>query len=128
MFSYAASLGLLAASILSLSSAQLLVKWRFSVLEFASAGAAARSKWDSVLLMLQDVWLWGAGFLIVASALCWYLTLTRLPLSFMLPVAAITSPIVAVSAHLLLAEPLSGRQLAAILTIAAGVAWLGWEQ
>ena len=66
--------------------------------------------------------------LVVAGAICWYLALLRLPVSFMLPVAALIAPVTAVGANLFLGETLTVGKACAILTIMGGVIWLGTQQ
>jgi drug/metabolite transporter (DMT)-like permease len=126
MLTYRTAIVIFALGLVSIASSQLLVKWRFGVLGLESQP----KKWGLELLgaLLTDAWLWFAGLLIVASAISWYLALTRLPLTLMLPIAGIVPPIVAVGANQLLGEPLSGGQITAIAMIAIGVAWLGYQQ
>jgi drug/metabolite transporter (DMT)-like permease len=112
-------------SLAAIGGAQLLVKWRFGVLGF---DRGTRSFSDVLGVVLGDPGLWLAGVLIVVSALGWYVSLIRLPLSFMMPTAAIVAPLVALGAHLLLGETVKPGQMAAIAVIAAGVAWLGAQQ
>jgi hypothetical protein len=114
----------LAASIISLTASQLLVKWRFGAL---GLGGAREGSWCSLVpLVLSDAGLWLAGLLIVAGAAAWYLAMTRLPLTLMLPVGTFVSPLIVVGAHLLLGEPLRASQMAAILLVTLGVALLAY--
>lgn len=83
---------------------------------------------DAATRALSDPLTWVAGSLVVIGAGCWYLALTRLPLSLMLPVAGLVAPIVAIAAHFALGESLSIAKLAAIFVIAFGVIWLGFLQ
>lgn len=114
----------LAASLGTVAISQLLFKARLMDLHqdadlrstlLAAAGRAAR-----------DPLLWLAVVMVLVGAICWYLSMIRLPLSFMLPMAAAIAPVVSISAHFLLGEALTAAKIAAILTVAAGVAWLGW--
>ncbi|WP_143534735.1 hypothetical protein [Notoacmeibacter marinus] len=77
---------------------------------------------------VSDVWVWAGGALIIVSAAMWYAALTRLPLSFMMPAAALIAPITVIFAYFLLREPVSLGQASAILVITAGVAWLSYQQ
>jgi drug/metabolite transporter (DMT)-like permease len=106
-------------SLMALSASQVLVKWRFGAVGLDKN--ASRTVVQTLSAVATDPGLWVAGFLIVVGAAAWYSAMTRLPLTLMLPVAGCISPLVAVSAHFLLAEPLSLGQLGAILVIACGV-------
>jgi drug/metabolite transporter (DMT)-like permease len=125
-FSYSSSLILLAASLLSVSASQLIVKWRFG--EFASGGDAPLTRSQMLWAALSDTWVWMGGFLTILSAVCWYTALTRLPLSYMMPTAALVAPITVISAYFFLREPVTVGQAAAIGVIAFGVAWLSYQQ
>lgn len=126
MFSYGVSIGIFAVSILSVALSQLIFKWRIGML--FPAGGEARSNTDHLMAVISDLWiLLGLGLVLIGAS-AWYLAMSRLPLSFMMPAAAIIAPITAVCAYLFLKEPLTGGQMAAIAVIAAGVVWLGYQQ
>jgi drug/metabolite transporter (DMT)-like permease len=110
----------------SIASSQLMVKWRFGVI--GPSLPAGVDAFDIARAVIADKWLWVAAALIGTGLVTWYAALTRLPLTFMFPVAGIVSPVVATGAHLLLGEPLSLGQMGAILMIAVGVALLGFLQ
>lgn len=77
-------------------------------------------------LLLGDLQLWVAGFLMLSGAALWYLSMSRLPLSFILPCAALISPMAAIGARLFFGEELgAAKMLAILMTITAGVIWLG---
>lgn len=116
----------LAAAILSVTGAQLLIKARFNALDLN--GEMGRGGVHIVLLMMRDWPLWVAAFLMIGGAVLWYLSMIRLPLHFILPCAALISPLASIGAHFLLGEALSGQKVAAITLIAVGVAWLGSTQ
>ena len=122
MLTYPAALVLMGLSMLCVAGAQILVKWRFGVMGLDRN--SERTWFDLAALFVTDGGLWVAGLLILAGAVTWYAALTRLPLTLMLPVGGIISPLVAIGAHLLLGERLTPSQLAAILIISAGVALL----
>ena len=129
MFGYQVSLFFLTISLLSLAISQTLTKWRFMVLTgHHQAESAPSSKAALLQQAITDPWLWGAFFLILSGAIFWYTAMTRLPLSLMLPMAGILSPLVTIMAHVFLKEPVSVGQMAAILLIATGVVWLGYQQ
>ncbi len=122
--SFAYILAILA--IFLVSSSQLIIKWRFEKL--AIGQRADQSLWGTVATMLSDPFLWFAGFFIVASAASWYAALSRLPLSFMLPLGATVAPLVVLGANIWLGEEVSASQAAAIAVIAISVGWLGLSQ
>ena len=119
-----AALIVLAVSIIAMSIAQLLLKARFLLL--GHTGTTPPPIGDTVRQGIADPWLWGAVVLIVIAGVCWYLAMLRLPISLMLPLAGLIAPIVSIGAWLLLGEDLTLAKLAAIMTISAGAAWLGW--
>lgn len=112
-------------SVASLASAQLLIKAVFVRLFPLSMPMGWMSSFAAILSVPA---FWLCGFLIILSAGCWYVALTRLPLSAMMPLAAIVSPVVSIGAALWLGESMSLSKLAAILWICVGVAWLGSQQ
>ncbi len=118
-----AALSTLGISILSVASSQLLFKGRMiavgSLVE--TALAERRIPW----FLLEDLRLWLAIVLLLLGASCWYLSMTKLPLSLMLPIGGMIAPIVSVGAWAFLGESLTAQKLAAILVIASGVVWLG---
>lgn len=116
----------LAAAILAVTGTQLLIKARFNALDLNSE--MGRGVGHFVLLLMRDWPLWLAAFLMIGGAILWYLSMIRLPLHFILPCAALISPLASIGAHFLLGETLSGQKVAAITMIAAGVAWLGSTQ
>lgn len=77
-------------------------------------------------LVLTDPANWMAVALMTIGVVGWYLAMLRLPLSLMLPMSGFIAPVVTVGAWAVLGETLSLPKIAAIVTIAAGVAWLGW--
>ncbi len=117
------ALAALFASLIAVSASQLVIKARFEALGLTTAGSVA---WDEALWrMLADPLLWAGAGLVVLGSLGWYLAMTSLPVSFMLPVSALISPLVAIGAYFCLGESLGASKIAAILVIAAGVVWLG---
>ena len=115
---------LLALAILFVTASQLIIKARLSFLhiEFSSWSVGG----ELFIRILSDAWLWLGFFLLVSSALCWYLAMIKLPISLMLPVGALVAPIVSVGAYFMLGEELSAAKSTAIMWIALGVLWLGW--
>lgn len=124
MISPALATLLLVFSIAALAAAQLLAKYCLTVL-----GLAERS--DGVLglitLALSSPLMWCVALLIVGGAAMWYLAMTQLPVSVMLPMAGAVSPIVVLGAYLFLGESLDLAKIAAIALITVGVAWLAFQ-
>lgn len=118
--------GAFAISLLAAVISQLLMKSRFENL--GASAALDRGVLDFVLLVMADWQCWIAGFLLVVGAGCWYLAMTRLPIHFMLPLAALIAPAASVGAWLFLGEPLTAAKIMAISVIAAGAIWLGTLQ
>lgn len=127
MISRSTAVMFLVMSLAAVAASQIIIKARFM-----GAGLDLSSRdsfWvDTLSRILCDPAVWFCGGLLVFGALCWYLALIRLPLSFMLPVAGVLSPIVAIAAHYWLDEPLPPQKLAAICLIAVGVVWLGLQE
>ena len=111
-------------SVIALAASQLLIKGRFSTI--LPWGTQLDRK--KIAVLAADPTLWCAGSLLILSALCWYVALVRLPLSVMMPTAAIVAPLVSISAHFFLGEPMSVQKASAIALIAGGVAWLGFQE
>ena len=126
MLTYRGATLSLVVSLFCLAGSQILVKWRFGVLCLDSHEARSWPTWARIVL--SDVGLWFAGLLIFGGAAAWYASMTRLPLSLMLPVGGVVSPLVAVGAHLLLGERLTPLEFVIILVIAGGVAALAFLQ
>lgn len=126
MLTYRVALAVFMLGLASIASSQLIVKWRFGTIGASLAHGAGLI--DIARAGLADKWLWGAALLIGTGVVSWYAAMVRLPLTLMLPIGGIVSPIVVVGAHYLLGEPLSGGQVAAIALITVGVAMLGYLQ
>lgn len=124
MISYPTAVVLLIVSIVFLAVSQLLAKSRLSDL----LGQQSSHEWGALLLeVIKDPPMWGVGLLLVLGAASWYAAMVRLPVSIMLPLAGSVSPLVAIGAHFLLGEVLTGPKLAAIGLISVGVAWLAFQ-
>jgi len=81
--------------------------------------------WPYALALLRDwlVWLGGAG--LVASALMWYAAVSRLPISFAFPFAAMSYPMIFAAAVIFLGESFSYMKLLANMLIVSGVILIG---
>jgi drug/metabolite transporter (DMT)-like permease len=122
MLKLASAYGAFTFSLLAAVVSQLLMKSRFEHL--GASAALDRGAIDLLKLVLTDWQCWAAGILLVLGAGCWYLAMTRLPISFMLPLAALIAPVASVGAWVFLGEPLTVSKVAAISVVAAGSIWL----
>lgn len=113
-----------AISLSSVAVSQLLLK--AGLTRLASDGIQPASLIEQVRRGIADPLLWTGGALLVTGMLCWYVAMTRLPLSLMMPLAALIAPAVALGAWACLGEPLTLMKIAAISVIAVGAIWLGW--
>ncbi len=113
-------------SILLLIASQLMIKWRFNALGLQ--GEQGHGLWLTVRHAVVDIGLWTAGLLVLAGAAMWYAAMTKLPLSFMLPAAAIVSPLVALGAHVTLGERVTTAEFVLIGLIAILVGAFGLIQ
>lgn len=110
---------LILVAVLSLTSAQLLIKARLDT--HGIVPFAPREFWGYALVVLADWAMWlGLLGLIVASVL-WYAAVSRLPLSVAFPFAALSYPIVLAGSVLILRENFSWQLLAGNVLIVAGV-------
>jgi drug/metabolite transporter (DMT)-like permease len=121
MISQSAAALLLALSILALAGSQLLAKARLTDLADVGTGRTLR---PMLAAAIADPLMWLVAALVVGGAALWYLAMIRIPVSVMVPLASLVSPIVAVGAHYFLGESLSPSKVAAIGLVAAGGFWL----
>ena len=126
MLTYRLALAVFVIGLASIASSQLIVKWRFGTIGASLAHGAGLL--DIARAGLADKWLWVAALLIGTGLISWYAAMVRLPLTLMLPLGGIVSPIVVLGAHYLLGEPLTAGQAGAIVMITVGVALLGYLQ
>ena len=112
---------LLAVSLLSVACSQLLLKARLTL-----RASAPDAQW--IIETLKDPWIWMGAILVLLGVVCWYLALMRLPLSFMMPMAVLISPVVSVGAWIFLGEAIELQQAAAIAVITTGALWLAAAQ
>ncbi|MET3889523.1 drug/metabolite transporter (DMT)-like permease [Bosea sp. OAE506] len=115
---------LFAISLVTVAGSQILFKARLTPLgaEFASF----RPILPLVQRVLSDPLIWAAGVLVLIGASCWYISMTKLPISLMLPLASLIGPFTAIAAYFILGETLSAEKLAAIGFIVVGASWLAW--
>lgn len=109
-------------SLVLVATSQLLFK--AGMMRIADAGAASWLDMARIALTTPTIWLGAAA--VVAGTTCWYVAMMRLPLTVMMPMAALIAPSVSIAAWALFGDPLSGAKLAAIGLITVGAVWLGW--
>ena len=71
--------------------------------------------------LMQDWKVWTAGFSIIFAAFLWYAAVSRVPLSYAFPVAAISYPMIFVCSILFLGESFSYTKLIGNLFVLSGV-------
>ena len=64
---------------------------------------------------------WLAGFLTVASSLLWCAAVSRVPLSFAFPIAAMSYPIIMIGSAIFFQEGITAAKLAGNALIISGV-------
>ncbi len=107
--------------VFGVAAVQLIVKYRLNV-EHGPAPVDA-SLLPYFVKILGDIWLWGAGVLLVAAALLWYFSLSRMPLSIAISFAALVYPLVMLGSATILGEAVRLPQIAGCGFIVAGI-WL----
>jgi drug/metabolite transporter (DMT)-like permease len=113
----------LGTALATVSIAQLLFKSRLMRLNDA---AVKLSLIEMLCAAMADPLIWLGAIILLVGVCCWYFAMIELPLSLMLPMSSVVTPIVSISAVLLFGENLTLAKLTAILVILVGVAWLGY--
>ncbi len=114
---------LIVAAVLVLVFAQLLLKNRLNF-----HGAIPVSSMDFfpyMLGMAKDLKAWIAAAGLVISAIMWYAAVSRLPLSFAFPFAAMSYPLIFIASVLFLGESFSYIKLLGNTLIVSGVILVG---
>lgn len=119
------ALAALAFSLLAIAASQLVIKWRFGTL---AGTPAANGEFRLVAAVLGDPWLWLGAVLVISGAIAWYVALSRLPVSFMMPTAGLVAPLTSFGAWWFLGESMTAQKCAAIAIILFGVIWLHLQQ
>jgi drug/metabolite transporter (DMT)-like permease len=112
-------LALIVIAVLSLTSAQFLIKVRLSahgVVPFAPA-----EFWSHALSLTRDWAMWLGLLGLIISSVLWYAALSRLPLSVAFPFAALGYPVIFAGSLIMLREAFSWPVLAGNVLIVAGV-------
>lgn len=112
-----------AASLISVAASQLIFKAGMTRIGEQVSGLP----WLQIVrLVLTSPMIWVGAVALVTGTACWYFAMTRLPLSLMMPLAALIAPTVSIAAWGFFGEPLTAQMLAAISLITVGALWLGW--
>jgi drug/metabolite transporter (DMT)-like permease len=112
-----------AISICAYIVSQLLIKSRLEKLGVGDA--LAKNVVAGIALVLRDLGCWIGAILVLVGALCWYVAMTKLPIRFMTPMAAVIIPAAALGGYLFLGEQFAWEKTVAIGVITVGVVWLG---
>jgi drug/metabolite transporter (DMT)-like permease len=110
---------LITLAVVGLTFVQLMIKARLEV-----HGAAPLSPGELlgyVLNLLADWQVWVAGAVLVLGAACWYVGLSRVPLSLAYPLAALSYPLVLGGSVLFLHETFSWQLLLGNAAIIGGI-------
>lgn len=107
----------------AVAGSQLLLKGGMA--RIANATVSDGSVYGLLMKGLSEPLMWIGGFLLVTGGLAWYVAMIRLPLSLMMPMAALIAPAVSVGAAMFFGEPLTSSKIAAIVLIVSGAVWLG---
>ena len=108
-------------AIVGVSAVQLLVKYRFNVQHGVMPADSAIAPY--LVRLLLDPWMWLAGGLLVAAALLWYVSLSRMPHSIAIAFASLVYPTVILGSAWLLGEAVRVPQIAGCGLIMIGI-WL----
>jgi len=118
------ALAMLLVSLASATTSQLILKARLvSLAESLQLGHGVLAV---LIRALSDPYIWLGGGGVVIGGACWYLAMTKLPLSLMLPAASIIAPCASIGAYYFFGESLTAAKICAIAVIVIGVSWLGW--
>ena len=111
------------AAVLLMVSAQLIFKNRLS---FHGEMSLVPSELLSYLMkMILDWKAWLAGCITVASALLWYVAVSRVPLSFAFPIAALSYPLIMIGSAIFFQEGITVAKIVGNTLIISGVLIVG---
>ena len=116
-------MSLILTAVIAMAFAQLLIKHVLTVHGEVPLKVAPFASYVWLLLGDWKAWLGGLG--LVSSAILWYAALSRVPLSFAFPFAAISYPLIFVTSILFLGESFSYTKLLANGLIVSGVIIVG---
>lgn len=117
------SIGLIAASLILMIVSQLLFKSRLSVHGIIPLNPV--EMFWFILKLLKDWQVWLVAIFLVSSGILWWAAVSRVPLSYAFPMAAMSYPLIFISSIVLLGESFSLSKLLANLLIVSGVIILG---
>ena len=103
------------------SSAQLLAKWRMTLL----LADAEQDKFQIFINALKDGYLWLMCLIMVFAVAGWYLAMARLPIGTMIVMASINTPLVAIGGWFFFGESLTSLKVFGIILVMSGVLLVG---
>jgi drug/metabolite transporter (DMT)-like permease len=98
---------------------QLVIKARLEV--HGTAPLTPGDLFRYVLGLLADWQVWAAGITLVVAAACWYIGLSRVPLSLAYPFAALSYPLIFAGSMLFLREAFSWQLVAGNVAVVGGI-------
>jgi drug/metabolite transporter (DMT)-like permease len=110
---------LVVASVTILSFAQFTIKSRLNV--FGAVPFNPGELLGYVARVVADVPMWLGVIALVLASLCWYMAISRIPLSIAYPIGALAYPLIFLGSMLFLREPFSWASLIGNCLIVLGV-------
>ena len=118
-------MALIVFSVLIMVFAQLMLKNRLNI--HGAIPLKIIDLYPYFMILVRDVLVWAGGIGLVVSALAWYMAVSRVPLSFAFPFAAMSYPLIFITSVLLLGEQFSYTKLLANTLIVSGVLLIGFS-
>lgn len=116
------AISFLGGSLTFVAASQVLIKGAFLRV---GAGTDGGESWQALIMMaVREPWMWAGVFTLITGAVLWYLALSQLPLSLVVPSGALVAPLAVICAHFVLGEPLTFHMICAMIVIALGLIWL----
>ena len=112
---------LLLTSLMMTASAQLLAKWRLTLLLEDTNQRWPQIFWRAV----SDGYLWLMVTLMICAVAGWYLAMSRLPIGTMMIMASIITPIIAVGGWYLFDESMTPTKILGIIFVMIGIGLVG---
>ena len=106
-------------SVILISFSQVILKWRF--MTHNHIDLLASPKLVVIATLAKDSWVLLAFMMVGIGALFWYMSMFRVPLSVMMPVASVVSPITVIASYFFLSESISISQIVGVTIIFIGV-------
>ena len=117
------SIGLIAASLILMIASQLLFKSRLNI--HGIIPLQPLNFFWFVLKLMKDWQVWLVALCVISSGIFWWAAVSRIPLSYAFPMAAMSYPLIFLSSIFFLGENFTLTKLAANLLIVSGVIILG---